>query len=75
MNCLVKDTWTKTVYLIFSIMRRGYFYSTVTVKCFIARLYLEKKKQPNFHLITLELCQFYLMCNVYLTENATTKTL
>lgn len=43
-------------------MRRGYFYSTVTVKWFIARLYLEKKKQPNFHLITLELCQFYLMC-------------
>lgn len=53
-------------------MRRGYFYSTVTVKWFIARLYLEKKKQPNFHLITLELCQFYLM---YLTENATTKSI
>lgn len=43
-------------------MRRGYFYSTVTVKCFIARLYLKKKKQPNFYRITLELCQFDLTC-------------
>lgn len=57
-------------------MRRGYFYSTVTLKCFIARLYLEKKKQPNFQPnFPYYIGVVSILPDVYLTENATTKSI